>query len=131
MALPIPSIISWPLGGLDADGRLEWSRDDASVREAMLNILLTRPGERLQRPTFGGGLLNFVHQPNNETTRHLIAQVVRKSLQQWEPRVVVDEVLVQASPASVADVHINIRYKLRHSQRPAEFGFTLNLSVPA
>jgi len=131
MALPIPSIISWPLGGLDGDGHLDWSRDDASVREAMLNILLTRPGERLQRPTFGGGLLNFVHQPNNETTRHLIAQVVRKSLQQWEPRVVVDEVLVQASPASVADVHINIRYKLRHSTRPAEFGFTLNLSVPA
>lgn len=131
MRAPIPELISWPLGGLDADGRVNWSRDDQSIRESMLNILLTRPGERLQRPTFGGGLLNFVHQPNNETTRHLIAGVVRKSLEQWEPRVEVDEVRVQASPASVADVYINIRYRLRHSQRPAELGFTLNLSLPA
>ena len=131
MRAPLPELISWPLGGLGQDGRLSWSRDDASVREAMLNILLTRPGERLQRPTFGGGLLNFVHQPNTETTRHLIAGVVRKSLEQWEPRVVIDEVRVQASPASVADVHINIRYRLRHSQRSAELGFTLNLSLPA
>ncbi|WKJ89992.1 GPW/gp25 family protein [Methylomonas montana] len=131
MRAPIPELISWPLGGLDGDGRVSWSRDDQSIRESMLNILLTRPGERLQRPTFGGGLLNFVHQPNNETTRHLLAGVVRKSLEQWEPRVEIDEIQVQASPASVADVHINIRYRLRHSQRPAELGFTLNLSLPA
>ncbi|MDX8129069.1 GPW/gp25 family protein [Methylomonas sp. OY6] len=131
MRTPVPEILSWPLGNIGADGRLSWTRDDQSIREVMLNILLTRPGERLQRPTFGAGLLNFVHQPNNETTRHLIAGVVRKSLETWEPRVEIDEVQVQASPASVADVHINIRYRLRNSQRPAELGFTLNLSLPA
>ncbi|MCQ8119899.1 GPW/gp25 family protein [Methylomonas rosea] len=131
MRTPVPEIMSWPLGNIDADGHLSWTRDDQSIREVMLNILLTRPGERLQRPSFGAGLLNFVHQPNNETTRHLIAGVVRKSLETWEPRVEIDEVQVQASPASVADVHINIRYRLRNSQRPAELGFTLNLSLPA
>lgn len=131
MHAPIPDILSWPLGGIDAEGRLHWTREDASIRETMLNILLTRPGERLQRPNFGGGLLNFIHQPNNETTRHLIASVVRKSLEQWEPRVEIDEVQVRMSPASVADVHINIRYRLRYTQRSAELGFTLNLSLPA
>lgn len=119
------------MGTVDEDGRLAWSGDDASVREVMLNILLTRPGERLQRPEFGAGLLNFVHQPNTETTRNLIAGVVRKSLQQWEPRVFVETVEVTQSPTGVADVHINIRYRMRFSQLPAELGFTFNLGLPA
>lgn len=131
MPAPLPTIQSWPLGGIDADGRLRWSSDDTSIREVMLNILLTRPGERLQRPDFGAGLLNFVHQPNNETTRHLMAGVVRKALEHWEPRVQVDGVEVSPSPTSLADVHIHIHYRLRFSQRPAELGFTFNLGQPA
>ncbi len=127
MRTPVPNIQSWPLGPVGSDGRWSWAVDDASIRESMLNVLLTRPGERLQRPEFGAGLLNFVHQPNNETTRNLIAGVVRKSLQQWEPRVVVEEVVVGPSPASVAEVHITIRYRLRFARIPAELGFTFNL----
>lgn len=129
MKTPTPNIQSWPLGGVNEDGALAWASNDLSIREVMLNILLTRPGERLQRPDFGAGLLNFVHQPNNETTRNLIAGVVRKSLQLWEPRVEIDGVDVQPSPDSVAEVHINIRYRLRHNPAPAELGLTLNLGV--
>jgi len=129
MATPTPKIQSWPLGSVNEDGALTWASDDQSVREVMLNILLTRPGERLQRPDFGAGLLNFVHQPNNETTRNLIAGVVRKSLQLWETRVTIDGVEVQPSPDSLAEVHINIRYRMRHNPAPAELGLTLNLGV--
>ena len=130
MPSPIPTILSWPMGPVDS-GAMDWARDDRSIREVMLNILLTRPGERLMRPDFGAGLLNFVHQPNNETTRNLIAGVVRKSLALWEPRVEVDGVDVEPSPDRLADVHINIRYRLRHTRMPAELGFTLNLGQPA
>ncbi len=129
MATPTPKIQSWPLGSVNEDGALTWANDDQSVREVMLNILLTRPGERLQRPDFGAGLLNFVHQPNNETTRNLIAGVVRKSLQLWETRVTIDGVEVQPSPDSLAEVHINIRYRMRHNPAPTELGLTLNLGV--
>jgi uncharacterized protein len=126
---PTPNIQSWPLGSVNIDGRLTWAKDDQSIRESMLNILLTRPGERLQRPDFGAGLLNFIHQPNNETTRNLIAGVVRKSLDLWEQRVIVDGVDVQPSPNNLAEVHINIRYRMRHNPAPAELGLTLNLGV--
>lgn len=127
MRTPLPSLSSWPLGGMDENGRLDWSRDDHSIREVMLNILLTRPGERLQRADFGAGLLNFIHQPNTETTRHLLAGVVRKALARWEPRVLVDSVAVDPSPTRLADVHITIRYHLRFTQMPAELGLTFTL----
>ena len=51
MPTPLPPILSWPLlGGIDESGRLPYAHDDRSIREVMLNILLTRPGERLLRP---------------------------------------------------------------------------------
>ena len=126
---PMPNLQSWPLGSVDQDGALAWAQADQSVREVMLNILLTRPGERLQRPDFGAGLLNFVHQPNTKTTRNLIAGVVKKSLALWEPRVLVDGVEVATNPDNLAQVHITIRYHLRHQPAAAELGLTLNLGV--
>lgn len=127
MSVPTPQMLSWPLGGIDASGRLPHARDDWSIREVMLNILLTRPGERLLRPGFGAGLLDFVHQPNNETTRRLIAGVVRKSLAQWETRVELDQVEVLPDPDDLAEVHIRIRYRARHGTRAQELSLTLSL----
>ena len=72
-----------------------------------------------------------MHQPNNETTRNLIAGVVRKSLERWETRVIVEAVEVAPSPTSLSDVHINIRYRMRFSPLPAELGFTFDLGLPA
>jgi phage baseplate assembly protein W len=129
MQAPTPNILSWPLGGIDESGRLEWARNDRSIREVMLNILLTRQGERIQRAGFGAGLPDFIHQPNNETTRNLMAGVVRKNLALLEPRVVVDQVTVQPGTAQLSDVHINIRYRLKHRREMAELGFTLNLGA--
>ena len=129
MQAPTPNILSWPLGGIDENGRLDWAREDRSIREVMLNILLTRQGERIQRPGFGAGLPDFIHQPNNQTTRNLIAGVVRKNLALLEPRVLVEQVSVQPSAEQLSDVHINIRYRLTHRRDPAELGFTLNLGA--
>ena len=122
-----PQVISWPLGPIDESGRLPYARDDHSVREVMRNILLTRPGERLMRAEFGAGLLDFIHEPNNETTRHLIADVVRKSIEQWELRVRVEDVLVLPDPVNLAEVHITIRYRMRFSETPLELGLSLTL----
>ena len=126
MSAPLPGLFSWPLGG-EVGGRLRHAEGDRSVREVMLNILLTRPGERLMRPEFGAGLLDFVHLPNNETTRRTLAGVVRKSLALWEPRVVVESVQALPDPVRLAEVHLNIRYRLRHSSVPQEFSLSLDL----
>jgi len=130
MASVTPLIQSWPLlDGIDADGRLPAARDDESVREVILSILLTRPGERLMRPQFGAGLLDFVHQPNNQTTRALIANLVKKAVGEWETRVVVLEVEVLPDPDDPAEVHIEIQYRLRHAPVPRSLGLNLTLAA--
>lgn len=127
MTAPVPNIVSWPLGGVK-DGRLSYASDDESVREVIRNILLTRAGERLLRPQFGAGLLNFIHQPNNETTRTRIANVVKKAIAQWETRVLVDDVEVQPDRASLSKVQITIRYRMRYARQPVQLTLGLDLN---
>jgi phage baseplate assembly protein W len=121
MAIPIPKILSWPLEGVDENGRFGYTQGDSSVREVIRNILLTRPGERRMRPEFGAGLLDYIHQPNNETTRNLMSNIIRKAVEQWEPRIQLEAVQVDPNPASLAAVHVTIRYHMRHSRTPEEF----------
>ena len=128
MAIPVPKVMSWPLGGVDENGRLGFAGDDASVREVIRNILLTRPGERLLRPQFGAGLLDFIHQPNNETTRTLMANVVQKAIEQWETRVIVDSVSVVPDSVSLSRVQIVIRYRMRYARQPLQLTLGLDLN---
>jgi len=124
----IPQVVSFPLGGVDEQGRLAFARDDQSLRDVMRNILLTSPGERLMRPEFGAGLLDFIHQANNETTRTLIASLVRKAIEQWETRVVVKDVSVLPDSQNISQVQIVIHYQLRHIPEPLQLTLGMNLS---
>lgn len=119
------------LDGVDAAGRLAWAEGNKSLRECMLNILLTRPGERLMRPEFGAGLGNFIHYPNNETTRALIADAARRALDRWEPRVLIEDVRVLADPQRPSHVHLSIHYRIRYDGARERLDFSLNLSSNA
>ena len=129
MSIPVPHVLSWPLDSIDERGRFAFSRDDDSVREVIRNILLTRPGERLMRPQFGAGLLDFIHQPNTETTRTLMANVVKKAIEQWETRVLVSAVEVLADTVSLAKVQIVIRYQMRYARQPLQMTLGLDLNA--
>lgn len=63
-------------------------------------------------PQFGCEIWDQLFDPINANTLGRMAQSVRESLSQWEPRITVEE--VQASPAVDADgkVAIAITYKV-------------------
>lgn len=130
MSLNRPRFTSFPLfDGVVDSGRLEWQNGNKSIREVMLNILLTRPGERLMRPEFGAGLLDYIHHPNNETTRALIADAAQRSIKRWEPRVDLVEVNVTRDPLRLSHVNLSIRYRLRYDGSPGEFDLALQLGA--
>lgn len=123
-----PRLLSLPLfDGVDGDGRLDWAEGNKSLRECMLNILLTRPGERLMRPEFGAGLRDFIHYPNNETTRALIADATRRALERWEPRVRIEDVRVLADPERPSLAQLSIHYRIRYDGSRERLDFSLNL----
>jgi phage baseplate assembly protein W len=94
------------------DGRVALSEGEINVREAIRIILLTEQHERLRLPDFGGSLSRFLFEPNTVTTRHLIQDRITKELAQWEPRVVVESVDVEADESDPQSAVATITYKL-------------------
>jgi phage baseplate assembly protein W len=95
-----------------ADGRLAWSEGEENVREAIRIVLLTERRERLRLPAFGGSLSLYLFEPNTVTTRQLIRDRITKELAQWEPRVAVEDVAVEADETDSQAAVVTIKYRL-------------------
>ena len=80
------------------------------VREAILVILRTEPGERVMRPTFGCGLRRFLAEPNTVATRARIERDVTRAIEAWEPRVRLRQVTATAGD-DPSLVLLTIRYE--------------------
>ncbi|HJR26266.1 MAG TPA: GPW/gp25 family protein [Acidimicrobiales bacterium] len=85
------------------DGRLPKVAGPDAVRQAIVTILDTEPGERLMRPGFGCALRRYLMEPNSAAVRGRLAADVRDALVQWEPRIRVEsiEVVPTEDPAAV------------------------------
>jgi phage baseplate assembly protein W len=93
----------------DPAGRLPFVEGPEKVRQSILIILDTEPGERVMLPAFGCGLRRFLMQPNSAATRAEIERVVREALRVWEPRI--SGVEVDVSPTDdPAMVLVTLRY---------------------
>jgi len=75
------SDIAYPFGSTLSE--FVQPKDDLAVlRTSIINILLTRKGERVMRPEFGCGLPDMPFEPNDPTQVALIEQEVRDALEQ-------------------------------------------------
>ena len=110
-----------------ADGRLAWSVGEENIRESIRILLLTEPGERLMRENFGGGLREFLFEPNTVTTRTLIAERIRRVLEQSEPRITVNDVEVTTDPNEPRLIAVTIAFRLIATQALERLGLSLQL----
>jgi phage baseplate assembly protein W len=77
-------------------------------------VLFTSPGERVNRPDFGSGLMQLVFAPNSDELAAAILLLVQGSLQQWLGDLIeVDEVDVQNVDATLT---VKVIYTIRRSQ---------------
>ena len=111
-----------------ADGRVAWSEGGDNVRESIRIILLTELKERLRRPTFGGGLAEFLFEPNNVTTRHALAERITTVLSVWEQRIVLQSVSVDPDPNDARAAIAVINYKLVATQTPDRLSLNVALA---
>ena len=98
---------------LAIDGTLAEVTQEEDVRQAILIILQTNPGERVMRPEFGAGLNQFVFEPANTTTMARIRQRVQESLVAFEPRIDVVEVTVTSELDTRFLLQIAMTYRVR------------------
>jgi hypothetical protein len=105
--------VGWSYPVAVAAGQVAMAQYEEDVRQAVLIVLTTNPGERVMRPTFGAGLNDFLFEPISFTTMSTISQRVEDSLIDWEPRIDVISVTVRQDPSDVATLDIDIVYRVR------------------
>jgi uncharacterized protein len=114
----------------DVTGGVELVGRDREIQEAIRIILGTAPGERPMRPEFGCAIHDFVFAPADAGTAGQIAYEVRSALDQWEPRIRVQDVLVTFEEAAEGTLHIEIRYVIRGTNDPRNLVFPFYV-IPA
>ena len=109
------------------DGRIALVQYEDDIRQSIHIILGTDRGERVMRPDFGAGLSQFVFEPLDATTMHLVKTRVEESLIAWEPRI--DVLSVNVSPdGSIANkllIDLNYRVRATNSQFNLVYPFFL------
>lgn len=95
-----------------ANGQMMWSEGELNVRESIVIILRTRPGERVNLPQFGCNLEQYLFEPNSIATLRLMQETVIHAVTRWEPRVALDDVLVETVSEEPRAVNITIYYTL-------------------
>jgi uncharacterized protein len=109
------------------NGRIAWSEGETNIRESIQIILKTEEKERLYLPNFGAGLRQYLFEPNTVATRFQIQDRITKALQQWEPRIAVDNVEVEQDPRDAQAAIATIEYKLIATQLQASTSVRVNL----
>ena len=67
----------------DGRGRTALTGADDHIRDLIEQLLFTNPGERVNRPDFGSGLLQLVFAPNSPELAAALQFTVQAALQRW------------------------------------------------
>jgi phage baseplate assembly protein W len=102
--------------------------EEASVRQAILLLLSTSPGERVMRPGYGCELRKLIFSPNDDTSAGLAIHYVRQALELWEPRIEIVQLDAVRSEEDPASLTVYLEYRVRASQRLQDLSFSLSLA---
>jgi phage baseplate assembly protein W len=113
--------LSFPLR-IDPRGRSAEVAADAHVREMIEQVLFTVPGERVNRPDFGCGLLQLVFAPNSDALAAAVQTTVQGALQQWLGDLIeVEAVQVEHGDARL---QVTVQYLVRRDRERLLATFT-------
>ena len=105
------------------------SKDASAIKQAIVNLLLTNKGERLMNPTYGSDIRKYLFEPLDFGTAGTIKDEIVRTLRNYEPRVTIDECVVEPNIASNGfDVRLDFQVLSRADVPPISIEFFLNRS---
>ncbi len=106
--------IDYPLH-FDGRGRTAETSEAEHIRDLIEQVLFTSPGERVNRPTFGSGVLQLIFAPSDDALAAATQMTVQGALQQWLGELIqVEAVEVQSEDFSL---QVQVQYTVRRTQQ--------------
>lgn len=99
----------------DGKGRTARTGAEDHIRDLIEQALFTSPGERVNRPTFGSGVMQLLFAPNNDALATATQLTVQGALQQW----LGDLILVEAVDVENDDetLRVLVQYVVRRTEQ--------------
>ena len=100
--------------------------DDARhILEMVEQLLFTNPGERVNQPDFGSGLMQLVFAPNSPELAAALQFTMQGAIQRW----LGDLIQVQSLSVTSLDSQLNIdlQYVVRATNQPVSVTFTQSI----
>jgi phage baseplate assembly protein W len=109
----------------DGRGRTAQTDDDDHIRDMIEQFLFTNAGERVNRPDFGSGLLQFVFAPNSPELAATVQLTIQAGLQRW----LGDVIVVQKVEVTSVEATLNVlvQYVVNRTGQTQTATFTQNL----
>jgi uncharacterized protein len=97
----------------DPLGRTAATDEEDHIRDMIELVLFTAPGERVNRPTFGSGVLGLVFAPNSAPLAAATEMTIKGALQLWlGDRIAVEAVTVENDDEIL---RITVQYTIRRT----------------
>jgi phage baseplate assembly protein W len=97
---------------------------NSSIIGALRNLMLTNVGEKPFQPAFGSRIRSLLFEDVSFITANIIQSEIEDSIKNFEPRVGVDAVQVQANPEQQR-YDITLRFFINNLESPITINFFL------
>lgn len=114
-----------------ATGRVAMSEMEQDIKESILILLSTAPGERLMRPEFGCGIHDLVFSSMSTVTMGLFESRVREAINEFEARVDITKLEVFTKEPDKGKLEINLSCRIRDTNSEFNFVFPFYLTEGA
>ncbi|MEM6479803.1 MAG: GPW/gp25 family protein [Pseudomonadota bacterium] len=108
-----------------ASGTLQMVEGAEAIRQSLMTLLSTRPGERVMRPDYGCDLEALTFASGGPTMEMLAALLIRRAIERFEPRVGDIRVTASPDPEDPARLFIAVDYTIRRQQRRDRIGLVV------
>jgi len=105
----------------DSLGRSATTDDTTHIEEMLKQLLLTNPGERVNRPDFGSGLQQLVFAPNSPELAAALQFTLQAAIQRWLGDLVDLQGLSVISEDSTLTIFISYVVRRTNQQQVTQF----------
>ena len=87
--------------------------DEEDIKESLMILLSTRPGERVMNPLYGCNLDDLLFAPLNLTLKTYVADLIETAVLYFEPRIDLDKVQINENNDLEGELLIELNYRIR------------------
>ena len=99
-------------------GRLSNLTNIEAVKQSVKNIVLCNHFERPYMPNYGGNVLTQLFENADSFTDYQIAKDVTLAIENYEPRAIVDDVIVRTDDLN--ELRVKIIFRMRNVKKPID-----------